>query len=953
MSEKKLMLLDTYGLVYAAFFAMKDRPLTTTRGERIEAAYVFTTTLTKLVADEKPTHVVACFDRGLPAARVAIYEAYKAQRETMPDDLRSQFALVRRILETYGIPTMEIEGEEADDVIATLANQAEAQGESTVVVTGDNDLLQIVDERTTVLVRTRMGGVMRYDPAAVRARFDLEPRQLPDYRGLKGDPSDNLPGIPGVGEKTAIKLVKSAGSLDALLADPALAGTPKFENLVREHGEIARRCRDVSVIKRDLPVEIPWEAARYAQPATDALYVLYRDLEFKSLLNKLPVTEDDATLIARDDAELVRGSYRTFVPSTDPPEFALLGSMLDDAARAPEIAIAVRGGEEIGIATAVETGFSFAVGALAHDVVRTAFDALLASGVPIVAHDWKAFAALVRSRRVGSSAPAVVTEGAVVATDGTDGLAGTLFDAVAPSEPAKRIGSRDGAAGDVDVAPAIRTEPAPGDAPSAGAVGIAHDVGMPPATSLVDDTMVAAHLLNPSRSYTSLDDAVGEYLERRLPTDVAAHADAVLRLRPVLRDRLAHREQLALYTDVELPLVAILARMEATGIAVDVAALDGLAREVEDSVARLQGSIYALAGETFNIGSPQQLGAVLFERLGIPSGGRTKTGWATGIEVLQPLAREHEIVAGVLEYREVTKLKNTYIDVIPRLLGSDGRLRTIFNQTTTATGRLSSTNPNLQNVPVRTELGRRIRRAFVAPSPERALLAADYSQIELRIMAHLSGDTAMREAFARGDDIHDVTARGIFGVVAQDAVSPNQRRIAKSVNFGLLYGMSDFGLAQRLEIERGEARAMTEAYFARFPDVRGWIERNLEFGREHGYVPTILGRRRYMPDLRARNFAVRAGAEREATNAPMQGSAADLMKLAMVRIATAFAARGTDAALLLQIHDELIFEVAKAELGEIAALVRREMETALELSVPLEVTLKSGASWYEVELLSP
>ncbi len=870
----RLMLLDTYGLVYAAFFAMKDRPLTTTRGVRIEAAYVFTTTLTKLVVDEKPTHVVACFDRGLPHARLAIYEAYKAQRETMPDDLRSQFALVRQILAVYDIPTLDVEGEEADDVIATLACQAEAQGEETVVVTGDNDLLQIVDERTTVLVRTRMGGVYRYDPAAVRARFDLEPRQLPDYRGLKGDPSDNLPGIPGVGEKTAIKLIRAAGSLDALLADPSRAGSAKLEALVREHGEVARRCRDVSVIKRDLAVTIPWQAAEYAPPPTDKLYVLYRDLEFKSLLNKLPVAENELLTIAADDTELMRGAYRTFIPSTDPPEFVLLAQTLAAAAQAERAAVVWLGDDEIGVATAPGSGFAFRRAALERDDIARAFGALVGGGVQLVAHDWKGLCARLR------------------------------------------------------------------------ALGLPH----PPDAALADDTMIAAHLLNPSRSYANLEDAAGEYLAQRLPIDASAHADAVLRLGPVLRDHLAHREQTALYRDLELPLARVLARMEAAGVAVDASALAGLAHDVDASVVRLQERIYALADETFNIGSPQQLGAVLFERLALPSGGRSKTGWATGIEVLQPLAREHEVVAAVLEYREVTKLKNTYIDVIPKLVGGDGRLRTIFNQTSTATGRLSSTNPNLQNVPVRTELGRQIRRAFVAPAG-RQLLAADYSQIELRIMADLSGDAAMRDAFRRGDDIHDVTARGIFGVPPGDAVTPNQRRIAKSVNFGLLYGMSDFGLAQRLEIERGVARAMTEAYFARFPEVRGWIDRNLEFGREHGYVQTLLGRRRYMPDLRSRNYGLRGAAEREATNAPMQGSAADLMKLAMVRIDTALAAAGSDAKMLLQIHDELIFEIAVSDVESVASLVKTEMEHAVELSVPLAVTLKVGRSWYDVEPL--
>ena len=865
-----LMLLDTYGLVYRAFFALPM--LTTTRGEPINAAYGFTQMLTKLIADEKPTHVIACFDKGKPAARVALYEQYKAQREAMPDDLRSQFALVRRILGVYRIPTLEIEGEEADDVIATLARRAAEADERVDVVTGDLDLLQIVDERTTVLV-TRRGitELGRYDPAAVRARFELEPRQLPDYRGLKGDPSDNLPGIPGVGEKTAIKLIKAAGSLDALLADPSLAGSPKLEALVREHGAVARVCRDVSLVSRDLPLEVPWGEARYTPPSPEELYPLYRDLEFKTLLARLPMPKNDATaLFTLDDVEPVRGVYRSFAASVDPPEFVVLAQALREAAAAPRAALALAA-DQLGVALEPGRGFSFPLAALAQSEPAAAFAELAGAGARLAVHDWKGIRAALRAR------------------------------------------------------------------------------GLEPEGEPGDDVMLAANLLDPSRAYAALGDAVSEYLNARLPDEPAAYADAVLRLVPLLHERLAAREQQSLYADVELPLATVLARMEARGIAVDPSALDELASEVATAIARLQEEIYAAAGGPFNIGSPQQLGTVLFERLSLPNGGRTKTGWATGIEVLQPLAREHEIVAKVLEYREVAKLKNTYIDVIPKLLGADGRLHTVFNQTSTATGRLSSTNPNLQNVPVRTELGRRIRRAFVAGSDTRVLLAADYSQIELRIMAHLSGDEAMRAAFRRGDDIHDVTARGIFALSDAERATANQRRIAKSVNFGLLYGMSDFGLAQRLEIERVEARAMTDAYFARFPSVRAWIDRNLEFGREHGYVETILGRRRYFPDLRARNYGLRSAAEREATNAPMQGSAADLMKLAMVRIERALRERDAQARMLLQIHDELIFEVERDALDEVAALVKREMENAMELSVPVEATLKAGRTWYDVE----
>jgi DNA polymerase-1 len=863
----RLMLLDTYGLVYRAFFALPA--LTTTHGMPINAAYGFTMMLTKLIADEKPTHVIAAFDKGLPAARVAMYPEYKAHRDEMPGDLRPQFALVRKILACYGIPVLEIEGEEADDVMATLSRIAGEDGQRTIVVTGDLDMLQTVDDSTTVLT-TRRGitDLGRYDAAAVRERFDLEPLQLPDYRGLKGDPSDNLPGIPGVGEKTAIKLVKAAGSLDALLADPKLAGTAKLEALVREHGEMARICRDVSIIKRDLPLALDWSAAEYTAPANEALYDLYRELEFKALLAKLTPPANAAPISTE---EPLRGTYVSYVASTDPPEFVRLAERLREAAAAPRAAIALRG-DAIGISTADEQGLAFDRSALANPAIGDAFAALW-SGVPyLVAYDAK-------------------------------NLIGKL-----------------------DLAP----------------------------RTIDDDPMIGAHLLDPARTYVDAAQAASAVLHRALPDDAAAAADAASRVSRAARVELERRDQLSLYTDIEVPVAVVLAKIERAGVALDPEALVDLSARVDADVERLQAEIYAAAGETFNIGSPQQLGRMLFDNLGLPHGGKNKTGYSTGVEVLAGLARSFPIAARVLEYREVTKLKNTYIDVLPTLIDPrDNRLHTVFNQTSTATGRLSSVNPNLQNIPVRSELGRQIRRAFVAGSPSRVLLAADYSQIELRLMAHLSGDEAMKEAFWSHQDIHDFTARQIFEVGPFADVTPNQRRMAKSVNFGLLYGMSAFGLAQRLEIERGEAQAMTDAYFARFPGVRGYIDRCLAEGRERGYVQTLLGRRRYMPDLAAKNFALRAAAEREATNAPLQGSAADLMKLAMVRIDRRLASYGDDVTMILQIHDELIFEVERAVLPAVAAAIKHEMEHALELAVPLEATLKSGTNWYEVESFDP
>jgi DNA polymerase-1 len=863
----RLMLLDTYGLVYRAFFALPA--LTTTHGVPINAVYGFTMMLAKIIADEKPTHVIAAFDKGLPAARIAMYPQYKEHRDEMPGDLRGQFALVRKVLACYGIPVVEIEGEEADDVMATLARQAGEDGQRAIVVTGDLDMLQTVDDATTVLT-TRRGitDLGRYDAAAVRARFELEPLQLPDYRGLKGDPSDNLPGIPGVGEKTAIKLVRAAGSLDALLADPKLAGTSKLEALVREYGEQARVCRDVSIVKRDLPLALDWNEARYTPPSSEALYAIYRELEFKALLAKL---EPPANAEPVSTDEPLRGRYVSFVAATDPLDFEPLAQRLREAAAAPRVAIALRG-DAVGVSAGDEQGFAFGRAALNQRAIGQAFAGMWERVPEIVAYDAKA-------------------------------VIGAL--ALAPR-------------------------------------------------AVVDDPMIGAHLLDPARNYADAAQAASVLLHRALGDDAAAAADAAGRMTHVARAELELRGQLALYADVEVPLAVVLAKMERAGIALDPAALVDLRARVDADVERLQSEIYAAAGETFNIGSPQQLGRILFDKLGLPHGGKNKTGYATGVEVLHGLARSFPIAARVLEYREVTKLKNTYIDVLPALVDPhDRRVHTVFNQTSTATGRLSSTNPNLQNIPVRSDLGREIRRAFVAGSPSRVLLAADYSQIELRLMAHLSGDAAMREAFWERQDIHDFTARRIFDIGPFAEVTPNQRRMAKSVNFGLLYGMSDFGLAQRLEIDRTQARAITEAYFARFPGVRGYIDRCLEEGRERGYVQTLLGRRRYMPDLRARNYALRAAAEREATNAPLQGSAADLMKLAMVRIDRRMANYGDGVTMILQIHDELIFEVERSLLAEAAAAIKHEMETALDLSVPLEATLKSGTNWYEVESFDP
>ncbi|TAM62393.1 DNA polymerase I [bacterium] len=865
----RLLLLDSYGLVYRAFFALPA--LTTTKGVAINAVLGFTMMLRKLIAEEHPTHLIACFDKGLPHERVELFKEYKAQRQETPDDLRSQFPLVRRILEAYDIPVAEYEGKEADDVIATIARQAGEDGFDTLVVTGDMDLLQIVDERTTVLVTRRgISDLGRYDVAAVQERYGLEPAQLVDYRGLKGDPSDNLPGVPGVGEKTAIKMIQAAHTLDNLVAHPELAGSEKLANLIRAHALQALLCRDVSRVDREVPIARTWEQARYTAPSDERLYPIFSELEFKALLAKLQLPERRE---AAPQAATVQGTYRSYLAAVDPPDLARLAALVDELCAAETVAVYLDGaGEQLGLCGRAGEGLSLSLAAALADPVRAPFARLWTAAQPKLMHDAK---------------------------------------------------------------PLLRRLIAAGIEP----------------TGLRDDTMVAAHLLNPSRAYGELDDAVREHLDVGLPWEPAARADAVLRLAAAVRGALAEREQMRLYEEVEVPLVPILARMEETGIALDAAALREMSGGITERAAQVEREIYDLAGHEFNLASPQQLGKVLFEDLALPGGKRTKTGWGTGAEILQSLARDFPICALVLEWRELTKLSSTYVDVLPTLTDERGRLHTQWRQTATATGRLSSINPNLQNIPVRTELGRRVRRAFVASGPGRVLLAADYSQIELRLMAHLSGDESMRAAFHEGQDIHDFTARRIFDVPTGTTVAPEQRRMAKAVNFGLLYGMSDFGLAQRLEIDRAAAHEISRSYFARFPSVHAFLDGIVKQGRERGYVSTILGRRRYLPDLRAKNFAVRGAAEREAVNAPVQGSAADLVKLAMVRVERALRAEGLDAAMLLQIHDELLFDVAQHGLDRTIAVVRREMTGALELSVPLEVSMKVGPTWYDVEMV--
>ncbi|MBC5805339.1 MAG: DNA polymerase I [Candidatus Eremiobacter antarcticus] len=902
-TNEKLLLIDVYALVYRAFFALP--PLNTSSGQPVNAAYGFQRMLQRVLNDEKPTHVVACFDAGIPAERFEAVPEYKANRSETPADLRPQFALVRRILEAYGIPIIEVQDEEADDCIATIVTQATARRLDSAVVSGDLDLLQLVNEHCTVVVTRRgISEMARYDAAAVHERYGLRPEQLPDFRGLKGDPSDNLPGVPGIGEKTAAKLIAQFGSLDALLANVDSVSPQRIAELLRAHADKARSCRDVSLAKRDLPIELLWDRWRFEPPSAERMAQLYSDLEFKSLLSRLSTPafagaagdSEMGAALSMPAAAFQPGSYQAVL------EAATLAGALDKARTASLVSVALvpqpaswRNAEVAGIALsyAEREAIVFPVSLLADQTIRTRFaDLLQSTTARKIVHDAK-----------NISGWLVPNGFSLQGLDLDLKLAAGLLD---PSR------------GEPSLPESLRGTPGEG----------ADLTALPPS------------------GQSSLFEQPPE-----VTPQWATAADAVLRAAPHLTTSIRDVGMERVLFDIEQPLAPILAEMEAAGFRLDLAELERISESLSEVIASTSAEIYRLAGEEFNLNSPKALGAILFEKLGLPSGAKKKTGYGTGVEVLAPLAVEHEIAAKLLQYREVSKLKSTYVDSLPTLVDArTGLLHTTLHQLGAATGRLSSTNPNLQNIPVRSDVGRAIRRAFLPATPGNLLMAADYSQIELRLFAHMSADEEFIAAFARGDDIHAYTAQAVFGT-GNGMTTPEMRRRAKAVNFGILYGISDFGLAQSAGMERAEAKVFIADYLARFPTVKQYIDRSVEQARNHGFVTTLFGRRRYLPDLRARAYPLRAAAERMAINAPIQGSAADLIKLAMVRVVRRLREIKSVARLVLQVHDELIFDVAPASVAQLRAEVKDAMENAVQLSVPLAVDLKAGPNWAQAEAM--
>jgi DNA polymerase I len=903
--ERELLLLDVYALVYRAYFALP--PLTTSAGQPVNAVYGFERMLNRVLNMERPTHVAACFDAGIPPERFEAMPTYKAQRPEMPADLAPQFDSVRRVLDAYGIRAIQVKGEEADDCIATLSTRASKDGIRTAIVSGDLDLLQLVDERTTVVVTRRgISDLIRYDPEAVRERFGLDPGQLPDYRGLKGDPSDNLPGVPGIGEKTATKLIAQYGTLDALLERAGEVTPKRIADLLVTYADQASRCRSVSVAKRQLPIDVAWDELKYEKPTRESIAALYAAFEFRTLLGGFANGQPSEAAAADPIAQLSQSAAAQ--EDTIDVEYRTI----DESASAAAAINALHAGESTAIAfvpagvswrspAVSAVGFSGSAGrafvvpaALVLDDarVRAEFAALVADPQhKKIVHDAKAFYGWTLSAGFEPSPAAFDTMLAAGLVDSTIG------------------------------------EPTVGEAARLAGVSVTiADLASGPSPM---DLFAAPESLDPA---------------------LAASADAAFRasepLARLLRD--AHQDELL--RDVELPLAAVIARLEAVGFRLNLDELDRIRAELDGMIAGASAEIYRIAGEEFNLNSPKAVGTILFEKLALPGGIKKKTGYATGLEILGPLAGEHAIAAKMLEYREVAKLKSTYVDALPALVDKKtGRVHTTLHQLGAATGRLSSTNPNLQNIPVRTAAGRAIRRAFLPPRTGDVFLAADYSQIELRLFAHLSGDRNLVEAFIAGQDVHAYTARAIFGVPADVPLDPQLRHRAKAINFGVLYGMGSFGLAQSAGITRAEAREFIAQYFARFPQIKQYIDAALARARTEGFVTTLLGRRRHLPDLRSSNHGQRAAAERMAVNAPLQGSAADLIKVAMVRAARAIDEAGLDARMLLQVHDELIFDVHPDRLDALRAVVRDAMEGAMRLAVPLVVDFRSGPTWADVE----
>ena len=933
----RLMLIDSNSLIYRAYFALIQTPLTTSKGQLVNAVFGFWSIVLRGFQDVKPDYVICCFDLAAPTFRHEQYAEYKATRRPMPDDLKDQFPVVRQLIGAFGIPVYELAGFEADDLIAALVRQAEARDIDTTIVSGDLDLLQLVTDKTTLM--TTRGGVQAtvfYDPARIMERYGLNPGQMVDFKALKGDSTDNIPGIPGVGEKTAATVLQAFGSLDAIYEHIDDVQPEKLRIKLADARDDVFKWRGLVTVRADSPVVLDLEPARLGDYDRSEVLRLFREYEFRSLVERLPgLTGEDE----RAPGDLLRAA--------------------DRSAPIPAVQVAGRPSAAQRAATAEGGGLQLSL-----DLGST--------------HSRPAATAVMeRPTNPLGALKALMTDPSVAETfdpgsDYSNWLAEQpdLVVGFALSDVRPRRGDLLGVAVTDKKGRIVAADPANAAAfadqvlatgrPLAG-----HEVkqllvwqlsrnGSHDLPAVAFDSQITAYILNAALRSQTLASFAAEKLEVELPADgalggrdhAAVQAAAVAAARVLLEQDLEGEPGLGRVLDeIELPLIPVLAAMEAAGVAVDRETLSGLSKAFAEEISRLEQEIFESVGHQFTIGSPKQLEQILFYELNLPRGRRTKTGYSTDAGVLEDLRAAHPAIDKILEWRNYTKLRSTYVEALPLLLDPrTGRLHTTFHQAVASTGRLSSTDPNLQNIPIRTELGRKIRRTFVAGSVDTVLLAADYSQIELRILAHVSGDVHLREAFERRADIHRETAARVLHK-APENVTQDERSMAKMVNFGLAYGMGDFGLSSRANIPRAEAQEFITSYFAAYSGISYYMMHIKEVAREQGYVSTLFGRRRWIPELQARNSALRGAGERMAINMPIQGTAADIVKIAMIRLYDRLRREGSRAEMLLQVHDELLLEVPRDGLQALAPIVRELMEGAVSLDVPLDVDLKTGTDW--------
>ena len=944
--QKRLFLLDAYALIFRGYYAFIKNPRINSKGLDTSAILGFTNSLLDVIKRERPDHLAVCFDKGGSKDRVEIFKEYKANRDATPEGIKLAVPYIHKILEAMNIPAIVKEGFEADDIIGTLAKKAEKEGFKTFMVTPDKDFAQLVSENIFMYRPMFGGGYETWGVEEIKAKFEIEdPLQVIDFLGMKGDASDNIPGLPGVGDKTAKKLLAQYGSMENLLANThELKG--KMKEKIEANAELGLLSKKLATILLDVPVEFDAKSCELGAPDSEKVEVIFQDLEFRRLIDNFNKTfavksTEEVTLEFDSPTSTSKKTVVAATPQAGAGQFSLFGGDEPEAPMAPQ-----NYGRETAASTSHfyqnvtgDLGLKLFIKQLMRqpsvcfDTETTGLNPLNAELVGI-AFSWEAH------KGFYVPFPEPFDEAQVLVE---------LFRPFFESSAIEKIGQN--LKYDLKVLHKYKIE----------------------VKGPLFDTMIAHYLINADMRHNmevlaetylnyspiSIIELIGKKGKNQLSmrdvsleklTEYAVEdADITFQLASHFKKELTDAETLKLFNDIEIPLVKVLASMELEGIKLDTSFLKSLSTDLNSDIASLETKIYEAAGETFNIASPKQLGVILFEKLKlVDKPKKTKTGqYSTAEDVLSYLAKEHTIIQHILEYRGLAKLKSTYVDALPeQVLESTGHIHTEYMQTVASTGRLSSNNPNLQNIPIRTERGRQVRKAFVPRNEEYTLLAADYSQIELRVIAAMSQEETMIEAFKNGEDIHASTAAKVFNVSLSD-VTREQRGNAKTVNFGIIYGVSAFGLSNQTDLSRTEAKELIETYYETYPKLRKYMSSQVDFARDHGYVTTLSNRRRYLKDINSRNAIVRGAAERNAVNAPVQGSAADVIKIAMINIYNKLQQGGFKTKMLLQVHDELVFDVYKPELETMKVLIKEEMENAYTLSVPLDIEMDMGSNWLE------